>query len=132
MKTRRCRAMARQSRRALFASAIEPLEGRTLLSAVVVNTTADSTDPTTSSTITLRDAIDRANLGQSPTTITFSPTVFASAKTIILDVPLIIQPNNNVPTTITGPAAGVTISGNNVNRGFSIDPGVIVTLSGLT
>jgi uncharacterized protein (DUF2141 family) len=124
--------MARASRRALFASCIEQLEERALLSAFVVNTTADSTDPTTSSTISLRDAVDRANLGASPTTITFSPTVFASAKTITLGVPLTMTGNNNVPTTITGPAAGVTISGNNANEGFAIDPGVIVTLSGLT
>jgi CSLREA domain-containing protein len=108
------------------------LEGRTLLSSIVVNTTADSTDPASSSTVSLRDAIDRANLGDSATTITFSPTVFASAKTITLGGPLIMTPNNGQPTTITGPAAGVTISGNNATQGFVIDAQVTVTLSMLT
>ena len=34
--------------------------------------------------------------------------------------------------TITGPAAGVTVSGNNASRVFQVDPSVTASISGLT
>jgi uncharacterized protein (DUF2141 family) len=91
-------------------SNIERLEGRTLLSSVVVNTIADSTDAAGSKTVSLRDAIAIANASTTPTTITFSPTVFNAPKTILLNGTQ-LRPTGTQAETIIGPAAGVTISG---------------------
>ncbi len=99
---------------------------------MVVNTIADSTDPAGSKTVSLRDAINIANANASttPTTITFSPTAFATAETITIGSPL--QFSGTTPTTITGSPAGVTISGNNKVQGIVVDSGVTLTLTDLT
>jgi hypothetical protein len=96
---------------------VEPLESRRLLTSVVVNTTLDQSDPTGSSTVSLRDAIAIANSSTSPTTITFDPTVFAAAQTIVLGGTQLVLSGTSEPTTITGPATGVTVSGGGRSSG---------------
>jgi SdrD B-like domain/Right handed beta helix region len=118
--------------RARLMAAIEPLESRQLLSSVVVNTTADSIDASGSSTVSLRDAVAMANAAKSATTITFSSTVFNTAKTIILAKGTLSFSNTAEATTITGPAAGVTISGNNAVQGIYVSSQVALTLLNLT
>ncbi|HEX4793997.1 MAG TPA: SdrD B-like domain-containing protein [Humisphaera sp.] len=92
---------------------VQALEGRTLLSTtIVVNTILDTAHPGFTS---LRDAVVAAN-GTPNTTITFSPTVFATAKTITLaGSPLVITGTGE---TIKGPAVGVTVSANNLTGVF--------------
>lgn len=109
---------------------IESLEPRTLLSTVFVNSTSDTA--TGPNIVTLRDAIAIADAATTATTITFDPTVFATAQTITLDGSTLELTNTTEPTTITGPAAGLTISGNNLSTGFTIDTAVAATLSNLT
>ena len=106
---------ARSSRR-LFA---EPLESRMLLSGIVVNTVNDAIYPPQTGLISLRNAVTTANSAATPTTITFDPTVFATPKTIALNNVLILT-NKTALTTITGPAATLTISGNKASFGVSV------------
>ncbi len=87
----------------------------------VVNTTADDfgfSDGTTS----LREAIASANAvpGQ---TITFDPTVFAAAQTITLSLGQLELSDTTGTETITGPTAGVTVSGGGTSRVFQVDCG---------
>jgi hypothetical protein len=89
---------------------IELLEPRRLFAAFVVNTTADSID-SSGPTVSLRDAIDAANIATTATTISFDPTVFATPQTITLSNGYLnFTSAQNV--TITGPSVGVTIDGN--------------------
>jgi hypothetical protein len=120
-----------RNRRARLTAAIEPLEQRMLLTAVVVNTIADSTDAPGSTVISLRDAINVANKSTTATTITFSPTVFATAKTIKLSGHD-LEVSGAKPVTITGPTIGVTIDGNQGSNDFQIDHGSTATLSRMT
>ncbi len=95
---------------------------------LVVNTTIDGLwSP--SGDLTLRQAVKLANVLGRTESITFSPTVFAAPQTITLTVGQ-LELSAGSPT-ITGPAAGVSISGG-ANRVFQIDSGVTATLSGLT
>ena len=71
----------------------------------------------------LREAMQWANIDGVDSEITFSPTVFAAPrKTITLNyggLPLpVFDPNGTA--TITAPAAGVEISGNNASRVFQV------------
>src|SRR5450432_3342710 len=108
---------------------VECLERRLFLTAVVVNS---ATDTHVSGLIDLRDAISTANSSTTPTTITFSSTVFATAKTITLNGTELELSNTAHVINITGPSAGVTISGNNASRVFLIDAGVTVNMSAIT
>jgi CSLREA domain-containing protein len=109
---------------------LEGLETRLLPSvALVVNSLADNTD--LDGVVTLREAILAANSNSTVgdavpdgsggiDTITFDPTVFATPQTITLalgELPITDS------VTITGPAAAVTISGNNASRIFNVDDG---------
>lgn len=109
----------------------ELLEGRRLLTAVVVNTVVDVLYPAGSGLVSLRNAIATANASASPTAITFSSTVFSTLKTIGLSGSQLELTNRTVLTTITGPAAGVTLSGNNNSRVLVIDSGVTSNISNL-
>jgi CSLREA domain-containing protein len=113
-------------------STVEPLEGRRLLSAVVVNTTADTTDAAGSKTVSLRDAIAVANAATTATTITFDATVFKTAETITLGGSAMTISNAKEPVTITGPSAGLTISGNKKSQAFVVEDGATASLSDLT
>ncbi len=108
---------------------IEQMESRQLLSSVVVNSISDTA--TGNGVVTLRDAITTADSSTSPTTITFDPSVFAAAQTIVLDGSQLELSNTAEPTTITGPSAGVTVSGNSASRVFLIDSDVTVNIQGV-
>ena len=100
---------------------------------LVVNTTADSDG---FGLLTLRDALNIANVDTTTTSlpITFEPTVFAAPQTItLINGTLAVGTDENVaPITITGPSAGVTISGNNESTVFTVDSNTTATLYGLT
>jgi hypothetical protein len=120
-----------RARLARLSAAVEPLERRLLLTAVVVNTTADVTDPAGSAVVSLRDAVNIANSSTTPTTITFSATVFGTARTIALNGH-VLELSGKQPVTITGPAAGVTVNGKNSSTDFLVGPGVTAAISSLT
>jgi CSLREA domain-containing protein len=98
----------------------------------VVNTTGDDDGQATTTNTSLREAIKAADgLAPGTATITFDPTVFATAQTITLggsDL-LILH-----AMTITGPGADkLTISGNNQSRIFTVNTADgLNTISGLT
>jgi fibronectin-binding autotransporter adhesin len=96
----------------------------------VVNTTADAFG-FYSGTTSLREAIAGANVvpGQ---TITFDPSVFGSAQTITLSLGQLELSDTSGTETITGPAAGLTLSGGGNSRVFQVDGDVTASLSGLT
>ena len=101
---------------------------------LVVNTTLDGTG-SPSGDLSLRQAVNLANaIGAAGTggteAITFDKTVFAAAKTIVLDGTQLELKSGT--ETITGPAAGVTVSGNEASRVLQIDGGVTASISGLT
>ncbi len=98
---------------------------------LVVNTTADGIDCPPGE-LDLRGAIDLANTMTGPETITFDPTVFATAQTITLTAGQLELSNTTGMETIMGPAAGVTVNGGDQSRVFQVDSGVTATLSGLT
>jgi hypothetical protein len=107
------------------------LEARTLLSTIVVN---NPTDTPVAGKTDLRQAIVQANTNGGAETITFDKTVFNTPKTINPN-PILGQLELNDPTgteTITGPNAGVTVSGNAASRLFEVGSGAKVTISGLT
>jgi len=59
-----------------------------------------------------------------PTTITFDPVVFAAARTIVLNGTQLELSNTSEPTTIIGPAAGVTDQRGQRQPGILIDESV--------
>ncbi|HET6246567.1 MAG TPA: right-handed parallel beta-helix repeat-containing protein [Tepidisphaeraceae bacterium] len=109
---------------------IEMLESRVLLTSILVNSTSDTASG--NGITTLRDAIIIANTSTSPTTITFDPTLFATVQTITLNGGDLELRNTSEPTTITGPAVGVTISGDQESGGLLIDAKVTANISNLT
>ncbi len=81
---------------------------------------------------TLRDAVAYANtLGAGTHAITFDPTVFATSQTITLNSPLTLSDSSGT-TIITGPAAGVILSGGISVGLFDVKAGVTATLSDLS
>ncbi len=136
---------ARDRRRARRTPALKPnavrptcleLEGRALLSTIVVN---NPTDTPVAGETDLRQAIALANTNGGAETITFDKTVFRTPQTIELNPALgQLELSDQTGTeTITGPRAGVTINGNYTTPGiansvFEIEPGATATLSGLT
>ena len=112
------------------------LEGRALLSTIVVN---NPTDTPVAGKTDLRQAIALANTNGGAESITFDKKVFNTPQTINLDPALgQLELSDQTGTeTITGPRAGVTIKGNYTTPGvtnsiFEIEPGATATLSGLT
>ena len=51
---------------------------------IMVNTTADQTDPAGSRTVSLRDAVSLADASVGPVTIMFDPSIFAVPQTIMV------------------------------------------------
>ena len=97
---------------------------------LVVNTTADGIDVPPGK-LSLRGAIDLADILGGNQTITFDPTVFATPQTITLTEGELELSDTTGSETIIGPAAGVTISGGGLSRVFDVDGGVTAILSGL-
>ena len=109
------------------------MEDRTLLSSFVVSNTGDSGPGS------LRQAIEGANAQGGAETITFDPTAFATPQTITLTSGQLELSDTTGTETITGPAAGVTVSGdgpgnglNGQGRVFQVDKGVTASISGVT
>jgi hypothetical protein len=98
---------------------------------MVVNSTADGSGNQPGK-LDLRGAVDLADVLTGAQTITFDPTVFAKAQTIVLTAGPIELSQTSGLETITGPAAGVTISGGGTSGVFQVNAGVTATLSGLT
>jgi hypothetical protein len=97
----------------------------------VVNTTSDAASAPLGD-LTLRQAVNLANVLDGAETITFDPAVFATAQTITLTQGQLDLSDTGGTETIVGPAAGVTISGGDTSRVFEVDSGVVASLSGLT
>ena len=98
---------------------------------LVVNTTSDSIAPGPG-LLSLREAIGFANTAPSGnSTITFDKTVFKTPQTITLTGSQLELSNTAGTETITGPKAGVTVSGGGASRVFQVDGGVTAN-SGLT
>jgi hypothetical protein len=104
-------------------------------SAVAVNDTADGVG-SAPGRITLRQAVNLANVLPAAETITFDPSVFGTTPQTITLTGGQITLTNKLTTTITGPSASLlTVSGNsasgNTSRVFEIQGGS-AALSGLT
>ena len=119
-------ADARRTRRLLRPSVLA-LEGRTLLSTIVVNNPTDI--PVTGQT-DLRQAIAQANASSGADTILFS-SLFDTPQTITLTKGALIL-TDTATTTITGPGANtLTVSGGGKSGVFTVSEGS-AALSGLT
>ena len=105
------------------------LEERKLLSTIVVN---NPTDTPVVGQIDLRQAIDQANTNGGAETITFDSDVFATPQTITLGGSQLELGDTSGTETITGPSAGVTVSGAGLSRVFEVDVNVTASISGLT
>ena len=97
---------------------------------LVVTTLADTV--ANDGLISLREAVTTANSDGVNSAITFDATVFAAPrKTIVLNGRVLATINNGT-LSITAPAAGVEISGNNASGIFDVDFNANVSLFGLT
>ncbi len=98
---------------------------------LAVNTTLDGVG-SPSGDLSLRQAVNLADVLGAAATISFDPTAFSQAQTIILTQGQLELKDAGGAETITGPAAGLTISGGGHSRVFEVDKGVTASLSGLT
>ena len=108
----------RKRRRCQLRPALLALEERTLLSSIVVN---NPTDTPVVGQIDLRQAIGQANMNGGAETINFDSTVFSTPQTITLTGGQLELSDTTGTETITGPAAGVTVSGGGQSRVFQVD-----------
>jgi hypothetical protein len=106
--------------------AVEPLEQRCVPTFTVTNLLDDG------SVGSLRWAVGQANSTGGDETIDFDHTVFAMPQTITLTGTQLELTDTTGTETISGPAAGVTVSGNNASRVFQIDLLVTASISGMT
>ena len=110
---------------------LEVLEGRALLATFTVNSLGDAGIGSNDSG-DLRYCINQANADDQANTIVFDSTVFSTPQTITLTGGQLELKDTGGTQTITGPAAGVTISGGGNSRVFQVDGGVTASISGLT
>ncbi len=82
--------------------------------------------------LSLRQAVNLADIMGVAAIISFDPTAFAAHQTITLTSGQLELSDQGGLQTITGPAAGVTISAGGKSRVFQVDGGVTASLSGLT
>jgi MBG domain (YGX type) len=80
----------------------------------------------------LRYCINEANADNGPNQIVFDPTMFGTPQTITLSLGQLELSDTGGTQTISGPTAGVTISGGENSRVFEVDAGVMASISGLT
>jgi parallel beta-helix repeat protein len=98
---------------------------------LVVNTTVDGFGVGPAQ-LSLRQAINLANVEPTFDPITFDPNVFKTPQTITLAGTQLELANTTTEMTITAPAAGLTVSGGGTSRVFQVDAGVTASISGLT
>ena len=119
---------------------LEQLENRTVLSLTTFTVTGigDSlSDPYTATSGDLRYCVNLADANTSNpdgSLIQFDPTVFSTPQTITLGSGLTLS-NTVDQTTITGPAAALTVSGGGPSSSFNVftvNSGVTASISGLT
>jgi hypothetical protein len=110
---------------------LEVLEGRVVLSTFTVNSLGDAGSGSNDAG-DLRYCINQANANDQANTIVFDPTVFSTPQTITLSGSQLELSDTGGTQTITGPAAGTTISGGGNSRVFQVDDGVTASISGLT
>ena len=106
---------------------MEVLEARWLPSTFTVTNLLDD-----GSVGSLRWAVNQVDHTEGANTINFDSTVFNAAKTITLTGSPLELSNAGGAETITGPAAGVTISGGGLSRVFQVDNLVTASISGMT
>ena len=97
------------------------------MSAITVTNTLDD-----GSVGSLRWAVEQANAGGGAETINFAPSLFNTPQTITLTQGQLELSDPTGTETITGPAAGLTISGGGQSRVFQVDKGVTASISGVT
>src|SRR6516164_2476129 len=108
---------ARKRRRWRLQPTLLALEDRRLLSTFTVNSTGDT--GTGSGLVgDLRYCITQANSAGGDETIDFDSTVFGTPQTITLSGTQLELSDTTGTETITGPAAGVTMSGGGQSRVF--------------
>ncbi|MCE9563151.1 MAG: hypothetical protein K8U57_14000, partial [Planctomycetes bacterium] len=113
-----------------LAPAAGPSNPVAVASRFVVDNTSDIDDGNfTIGNLTLREAVALANAAPGANTITFDPTVFATSQTITFTNGRLAITDTTGTTTITGPAAGVMVNGNNLSGVFSVATGVTASLS---
>ena len=123
---------------------LEELEERAVPAIITVTSFADNLTAGDGQ-VTLREAIQAANTNSDggnadftgnvsgafgDDTVDFDATVFATPQTITLSGGTLTLAAGFGTIAITGPAAGVTIDGNNAVTVFTIDSGLTATLSG--
>src|SRR5262249_44927352 len=100
---------------------------------LVVDSSADEDDGNyAAGDLSLREAITLANANPGADSITFDPAVFAAAQPAAPPGGPLLPPDPAGQTGISGPAAGVTVSGGNATRVFQVNAGATAALSGLT
>jgi fibronectin-binding autotransporter adhesin len=119
----------RRRQRWLMRPTLLALEQRALLSTIVVN---NPTDTPVAGDIDLRQAIALANVNGGDEAIVFDSTVFNAPLTITLAGTQLELSDTTGTVSITGPAAGVTISGGGASRVFQVDDAVTASFTGLT
>ncbi len=131
-----CRRRSRRSSLHLAKAIVEALESRLLLS-YVVNTISDQLDASTSPTVSLRDAVNRANAAGGNQTITFDSSVFTpgTMHTITLATgtgfgSLVLD---DTTLTLEGPGAGtLSINSGGTFRDIAVDRNSKAVIEGLT
>ena len=116
-----------RSARARSQALLEALEDRTLFSVFTVTNTLDN-----GSVGSLPWAVTQANANPGANTINFSPTAFKTHQTITLVSGFLTLSNTSGPTTITGPKAGLTLSGADTTWQFTVNANVTASVSGVT
>jgi fibronectin-binding autotransporter adhesin len=117
--------------RGLALDALQPDIGAFQSDPLVINTTGDGTS-STSGVLSLRQAVELANVVDGAATITFAPTVFAAHQTIALTSGQLELSARGGLQTIAGPAAGLTIDAGGMSGVVAVDAGVTAALTGLT
>ena len=102
-------------------------------STIVVNSALDNVNDAniTGPTITLREAVNYENANGGGA-ITFDPTAFPTATPQTINLAFGQLELMTGTETITGPAAGVTVSGGKLSRVLQVDNMVNASISGLT
>jgi hypothetical protein len=121
------RGMVEARRQRRMHPTLTTLEDRRLLSTFTVSSTLDN-----GSVGTLRWAVGQATSAGGAQTIAFDKTVFKNPQTITLSGTQLELNDTTGTETITGPKAGVTVSGGGLSRVFQVDSGATASISGLT